>query len=82
MAADRGGADHVQPQLVADGSGFDVEIVEHFDVVGEEADRHDHHVTRAGGVFFRSSVANVRLEPGLLRRAAAALIGDFESLDV
>ena len=57
---------------------FDVEIPEHFHVIGQEADRHDDHVARrAVGVQSAQRVADVGLEPGLSRRPAAALIGEL-----
>ena len=37
-------ANHRDPEMLADRAGFDVQIVNHFHVLGEEADRHDHHV--------------------------------------
>ena len=75
VSADGGGADHVDAELVAKLAGFRVEIVEHFQMVGDEADRRDDDVLQLGSVvLFAQEVADVRLEPRLLRRAAAALV--------
>ena len=38
------GADHLDAELVAEGAGFGVQIVEDFHVVGEEADGDDDRV--------------------------------------
>src|SRR5258708_4880697 len=47
MRPDRPGADHVQTQLAGRLAGLLVEIIEHFEVVGEEADWMDDDVAHA-----------------------------------
>ncbi len=44
MITYRASTDHVQAQRFADLSGFDIQIVEHFHVIGNKADRHNHNV--------------------------------------
>ena len=42
------GADHFDSELVAEGAGFGVEIVEDFHVIGEEADGDEDGIGRVG----------------------------------
>jgi len=44
MCADGGGSDHVQPQDAAGLLGFGVEVVQDFEVVGQEANGGDDYV--------------------------------------
>ena len=55
--------------------GLDVEIEEHFEMVGDEPDRDDDHVLDAGVMEPIQLVENIGLEPGDVRRSAAALPG-------
>ena len=70
-----GGALHRDAKLVAQFGRFGVQVVEHFDVVGDEADRHDDKVRQVAlRMKLFNAVAYVRLEPWLLGRAATALV--------
>jgi hypothetical protein len=67
------GADEVEAEIAAKGGGFMVQIVHHFHVVAEKAEGGDDNVMHA--VFGKRAkvVENIRLEPGLSGRPAAAL---------
>ena len=78
MRADRRAAKHVEPDFVADLFGFDVQIVQHFDVVRNETDRHDDSVLHAVcRPQFAQDDADVGLEPRLVGRTTAALIREL-----
>ena len=64
MVVDRLRPDHRQPDLVADATGFDVEVVEHFDVVADEANRTEDRRLDAARARLAEVVADVRAEPG------------------
>ena len=74
MIVDRTRARHRQADLAADRRGLGVEVVEHLDVVADEADRADHRRVDAAGARVAQVVADVRAEPRIFRAAAAALI--------
>src|ERR1041384_4698226 len=60
---------------------FDVEVVEHFDVITDEPDRHDDGFGHSVVGQALDRLQNVRLEPRILWPTAAALIREKESLD-
>src|SRR5256885_12156875 len=55
---------------------LDVEVVEHLDVIADEADGHDDHVALAVAGEAPDHLADVRLEPRLTRAPAPALVGE------
>ena len=59
-----------------DRRGFRVEVVEHFDVVGDEADGAEHRGIDSAGRFRAEVIEDVRLQPGILGTAAAALVNE------
>ena len=64
--------------VVREGAGFDVEVVEHFEVVGDEADGDEQQAIEvAGSVQLIDAVAHVGFEPRLLRGTAAALVDEL-----
>ena len=63
MNAHRAGPQHVHATFVGDGLRFDVEIVDHFHVIGDEADGHYDYVGSA--LQPAQYVRDVGLEPGL-----------------
>jgi hypothetical protein len=65
-------AHHVDTSLLTDRASFCVEIVQHFHVIRNETDRHEHDVRAR--LHLAQRVSNIRLEPWLIRRAAPALI--------
>ena len=77
MCSCRGGADHVDAKPLAKFSGFRVEVVDDFQVVGDEAEWHDHHIFERRFLVARfDEIADIGFQPWLLRRAAAALIDE------
>src|SRR5262245_14550065 len=75
MSADGCYADHVNAEAVANLASFRIEIVDNFHVVGNEADGDDHGVAnRRLLVTVVDEIADIWLEPWLLRRTAAALV--------
>ncbi len=73
MGFDGSGADHSNAELIADGAGFGVEVVQDFHVIGEEAYGDEDGV---GWILFEE-IADVGFEPGLRGRAGAALIDEL-----
>src|SRR5262244_2299062 len=67
------------PDPRRNGAGLDVEIEENFHVVAHEADGKHDHARRLRPLETLQHLADVRLEPGVARRAAPALIGDLPS---
>src|SRR5438552_18017397 len=59
---------------------LDVEVVEHLDVIADEADGDDDHVALAVAGEAPNDLADVRLEPWLPRASAPALIGQAPAL--
>src|SRR5262245_40316243 len=82
VGADSGGADEIEAEVGGFLPGFGVEVVDYFEVVGDEADGDGDNVGRARLLSsrhrcdFSERVANVGAKPGLVRRAAAALIDE------
>ena len=68
--------DQFDSQPVGDVFCFDVQVIEHFDMVANKADgRDDNSLIAVGGqVAYR--LTDFRFEPGIARPAAAALIGE------
>ena len=56
---------------------LDVEVVEHLDVVADEADRATTTARAPSAASARERVVDVGLEPRIARAAAAALVGDL-----
>ena len=83
MRPNGAGTHHGETQLPAKLARFDVKVVEDLDVVGQEADRMDDDAGRLPLAQFSQVVKNIRLEPGVLRPAAPALInqGPFARLN-
>ena len=76
MVVDRRGTHEAQTELIGDGPRLDVEVVEHLDVVADEADRHHDDVPHAALRQRAERLADVGLEPRVARVAAAALVGN------
>jgi hypothetical protein len=72
MHAYRGRPHHGDTALVTNRARLGVEIVEHFHVVRDETDRHDHHLRAR--IHFAQHISHIRLEPRLIGRTAPALI--------
>ena len=66
----------------ADFFGFDIQIEQHFHVIGNEPDGHNHHLVRQILLFDMAQViADVRFQPRLIRRPAAALVHQDPFID-
>ena len=72
-------SDHVDAQLVAQPRDFHVEVIDDFHVLRQETDRHDDDVSDALGWQLADAIADVRFEPRLRWRTAAALEGQVPS---
>ncbi len=72
MHSHGGGAHQVDAALAGDGLRFDVEIVDHLHVIGDESDGDDGDVSAA--IQPADHFGDVGFKPGLARRSAAALI--------
>ena len=57
--------------------GFDVEIKENFDVIGDKTDGDKKNIFYAAGGFPPDDIANIRLQPGILGAAAPAGIAEL-----
>src|SRR5580658_2713121 len=77
VVVERRGAHEIQSDLASDTLGFDVEVEEHFQVVGDESNRTRHDVGEAVLALLAKSVENVRAEPGV-RGAAGRLPRDVK----
>ena len=78
MEADGGSSDELDAEFFRLGGSFFVQIVEDFHVIGDKADGLDDHALYVGlRVKLFDAVANIGLEPGLLRRSGTALIDQF-----
>ena len=74
VVVDRLRPDHRQPDFVADATGFDVKVVEHFHVVADEANRTEDRRLAAARARLAKVVADVGAEPWIVRAPAATLI--------
>jgi len=69
------GAHHADAQRRTQVLRLNVQVVEHFEVIGKESDGHEHDVLKAARpVQLPNRIAHVRLEPRLVRWPAPALI--------
>ena len=73
VGPDRGHANHLHPEVGCSVLRLDVEIEEHFEMVGDEPDRDHDDVFRAGGMQAIQLVENIGIEPRDVRWSAAAL---------
>src|SRR5262245_31059314 len=77
VSANGGGTDHIQAELLSSQAGFFVQIVQHFHVIRDEADRNDDDVLGAArGRNLCEGSSDIRLQPRLARGATSALIDD------
>ena len=65
-----------EADLVGRRPRFDIQIVQHLDVIGEEADRHQDRRLEAVRARLAQVVVHVGLEPRILGPAAAALVDE------
>src|SRR5262245_62219566 len=70
------GAHHCDTQAAGELLRFDIEIVEHFDMIADKADRRDDDLSAAAGGTVANRLSDIGLEPRIPRPAAAALISD------
>ena len=70
------GTDQFDPQAVGDVFCFDVQVIEHLDMVADKADGRDDNsfIAVCGQVTDR--LPDIRFEPGIARPAAVALISE------
>ena len=80
MCADRFAANHVQAKLPARVDGFAIEVKQDFHVVGQEPDWNHGHVIHAGFLQICEMIADVRLQPGILRPSTPALIDELPAV--
>src|SRR5665811_1905313 len=78
MVPDGRRALHSDSRLACDLRRFDIEIVEHFDVIAQKTDRHDYRCLR---VQAPKRILDVGVEPRLARTPAAALVGELPAAD-
>ena len=74
MVANRRRPFHPHSAFAADTGRLDVEVVEHFDVIAEEADRRDDRDAALPNLV--QLAGDVGFEPGVPRTPAAALKGE------
>src|SRR5689334_16424713 len=67
-------ARHRYAQLVRQLPRLHIEIIEHLDMIGQKANRRNHDRLFALILQYAQGIADVRLQPGLRRRAAPALV--------
>ena len=67
---------HRQPEPLGGLPGLDVQVEQHLEVIRDEADRRDHYRALPARGERLEVVGDVGVEPGHLRRAAAALVDD------
>ena len=77
VVVDGVGAHHRQADLPADRRRFLIEVVQHLDVIADEADRAEHGRTQPAGARATEIVADVRTQPGILGPPAAALVDEL-----
>ena len=70
------GTDQFDPQAVGDGFCFDVQVIEHLDMVADKADGRDDDSLIAVRGQVTDRLPDIRFEPGIARAAAAALISE------
>lgn len=80
MGSDGAGADEIDAAARGDGSGFAVEVVEHFDVVAQEADRGRDDGLDAIAIAFEDEGVDVGLRPGDGWIRGPALVSKIECL--
>ena len=81
VRANGAGADHVQSEFGTHVFGFGVEVELDFHVVRNESDRRDDYVGESAFLsYFAQVVADIRLQPRLCRRTAAALVDETPCL--
>ena len=68
------GADHPWAEFLRESASFGIKIIEDFHMVRDEADGRDDHIPRARRVGLPQALADVRAEPRLRWRTAAALV--------
>jgi hypothetical protein len=75
---DRWGAKECDTELFGFRGSFFVQVVEDFHVVGDKSDGLDDHMGDLGFVMEGfDAIADIRLEPWLLRWSGSALVDDF-----
>ena len=70
------GPDHGQAQLFRPGEGFLVEVVQHFDMVREEADGLDDHLLDPLLLQGVEVLQDIRAKPGVARPSTPALVDE------
>ena len=70
------GPDQFDPQAVGDVFCFDVQVIEHLDMVADKADGRDDNSLIAVRGQVTDRLPDIRFEPGIARPAAAALISE------
>src|SRR5687767_1274872 len=68
------GARQGEPDVVGDGGGLTIQVVQHFDVIADEADGTQHGRFQPMLPGYTQIVTDIGFEPWILRPAAAALI--------
>ncbi len=74
VGADRGGPCHRQSDRRSNVDGLGVQIPDHLDVIGNEADRDDHDSGGSAGLLGPQMLADVRFEPWLARWPRSRLV--------
>ena len=82
MIVGAAGTDEANVQSLGDFSGFDVEIIKHFDVIADKADRCDDDFVASFARYFSNGLADVRLQPRIARSAAATLVGERPTVTI
>ncbi len=80
MGSHGAGTDEIDAVTRGGGLGFAVEVVEHFDVVAQEADRGRDDGLDAIAIAFEDEVVDIGLRPGDGRIRGATLVSKIEYL--